>query len=288
VISESSGAVIDPWFLGSKDENDVLGYMGTPVNVNAYMIDFRFDVGAAGQQHPKRGTYYVAVDSGRDRLTNKRLAGSYVLRSWVNDVRPPRVSLVTTRVSAGRPMIVLRATDRLSGVDPFSAVLGYGRVLVAAAAFDPDTGLAFIPLPAAAPALAAGRTNLSMMVSDYQETKNLDQASEDPLPNTVVRRTRLTVVNRPTITWLAPAVNACAIGRQRLVVTAGSTRRLRSVTFFDGQRRIAIVRRGAAGLYGATWRTRRAAKGKHVLRARAVDAAGRTVSAARVVRVCRN
>ncbi len=287
VISESSGAVIDPWFLGSKDENDVLGYMGTPVNVNAYMVDFRVDVGAAGQQYPVQGRYYISVDSGRDRLTGKRYAGSYVLRSWINDVRPPRVSLVTTRVSAGRPMIVLRARDALSGVDPFSVVLGYGRVLIGAAAFDPDTGLAFVPLPTAAPALAAGRTAAAMMVSDYQETKNLDQASEDPLPNTAIRRTSLRVVAAPTVTWLTPAVNACAARRARLLVAAGSSRRVRSVAFFAGKRRIALVRRGAAGLYGATWRTGRAAKGKHVLRARVLDAAGRAVSATRTVRVCR-
>ena len=285
VLTESPGAVVDPWFLGSKDENDVLGYMGTPVNVNAYMIDFRFDVGAAGQQYPAQGTYYIAVDSGRERLTNKRLAGSYLLRSWVNDVKPPRASLVTTRVSAGRPMIVLRAVDALAGVDPFSILLSYGRVLVAAAAFDPITGLAFVPLPPAAPALAAGRTPMTLLASDYQETKNLDQASEDPLPNTVFKQARLTVVSTPTLTWLAPEVRACTDGR--LLVAAGSTRTLRSVRFFDGERRIAIVRKGAVGLYAFNWKTARAKKGKHVLRAEAVDAAGRTVSATRVVRICR-
>jgi minor extracellular serine protease Vpr len=284
VLAESTGAVVDPWFLGSKDENDVLGYMGTPVTVNNYMVDFRVDVGAAGQQYPQPGTYYIAVDSGRDRLTGKRLAGSYILRSWVNDVRPPRASLVTTRVSAGRPLIVLRAVDPLAGVDPFSIILSYGRVLVGAAAFDPITGLAFVPLPPAAPALATGRTPVAMQASDYQETKNLDQASEDPLPNTVFKQARLTVVNTPTVTWLAPQASACLDGR--LLVAAGSTRKLRSVRFFDGERRIAIVKKGAVGLYSFNWKTARAAKGKHVLRADAVDAAGRTASARRVVRIC--
>ena len=74
VIAESTGALIEPWFLGSPDESDVLGYMGTPVNVNGYMFDFRFDIGAAGQQYPRQGAYYVSVDSGRDRVTNQRFA----------------------------------------------------------------------------------------------------------------------------------------------------------------------------------------------------------------------
>jgi minor extracellular serine protease Vpr len=284
VLTESPGAVVDPWFLGSKDENDVLGYTGTPVNVNNYMVDFRVDVGAAGQQYPQPGTYYIAIDSGRERLTNKRLAGSYILRSWVNDVRPPRASLVTTRVSAGRPLIVLRAVDQLAGVDPFSIILSYRRVLVAAAAFDPITGLAFVPLPPAAPALAKGRTPVTMVASDYQETKNLDQAGAEPLPNTAFKQARLTVVNAPTVTWLAPEVSACTNGR--LLVAAGSTRKLRSVRFFDGERRIAIVKRGAVGLYSFNWKAGRATKGRHVLRAEAADAAGRTASARRVVRIC--
>src|SRR5205814_1006662 len=32
VLLQSNGALVDPWFLGSPDESDVLGYMGTPVN----------------------------------------------------------------------------------------------------------------------------------------------------------------------------------------------------------------------------------------------------------------
>ena len=40
VIASSSGAVIHPWLLGSRDENDVQGYSGTPVNINALTLDF--------------------------------------------------------------------------------------------------------------------------------------------------------------------------------------------------------------------------------------------------------
>ena len=58
-----------PWLLGSKDENDVQGYAGTPVNVNPLTIDYPLDVGAAATVFPRLGTYYVAVDSGRDEFT---------------------------------------------------------------------------------------------------------------------------------------------------------------------------------------------------------------------------
>src|SRR5262249_4288 len=43
----SSNAPIHPWFLGSLDENDVLGYAGIPVNVNGSMPDFLFSLGAS-------------------------------------------------------------------------------------------------------------------------------------------------------------------------------------------------------------------------------------------------
>jgi hypothetical protein len=70
-------------------------------------------------------------------------------------------------------------------------------------------------------------------------------------------------------------------------VTAGSTKRVRNVAFFDGKHRIATVKRGFEGLYDAAWRTRKTHRGKHVLRAVVTDRRGRTVSARRIVRVCR-
>jgi hypothetical protein len=78
------------------------------------------------------------------------------------------------------------------------------------------------------------------------------------------------------------------VGRvEPLFVTAGSTRGVRKVTFFDGRRRLATVKRGVEGLYDVTWRTRKAKRGRHVLRAVVTDRQGRTVSARRPVRVCR-
>ena len=160
VVASSDGSLVHPWLLGSPDENDVQGYPGTPVNVNNLTVDYPLDIGAAAAVFPRTKAYYVAVDSGRDEFTGRAPRRLYVLRSWVDDVRPPQVGLITSRVSAGRPTLALRVLDRGSGVDPYSLTIGYGRALVGAAAYDPATGVALFPLPAEAPRLRVGRRTL--------------------------------------------------------------------------------------------------------------------------------
>ena len=88
------------------------------------------------------------------------------------------------------------------------------------------------------------------------------------------------------MTWLTPDKNACAAANTQLLVTAGSNKRVASVSFFDGKRRIARVTRGTLGLYNTVWRTKGAAKGKHRLRVLAVDSARHTALATRTIRVC--
>src|SRR3990172_7936076 len=56
----SSGSPIHPWFLGSLDENDVLGYAGIPVNSNGSMPDFLFNTASAGGGFLPPGRYYVS------------------------------------------------------------------------------------------------------------------------------------------------------------------------------------------------------------------------------------
>ena len=110
VVRDRHARSIDPWFLGSLDENDVQGYAGTPVNVNGLTLRLPLDIGAAAIDFPRAGTYYVAVDSGRDRFTGPPLRGA---------VRPPLLGerrhaaarqrcSPTTVVSPGRPTIAVR------------------------------------------------------------------------------------------------------------------------------------------------------------------------------------
>jgi hypothetical protein len=265
----------------------VQGYAGTPVNVNNLMPDFSVDLGTAGASFPKVQRFFVAVDSGQDPFTHRALPGRYVLRSWVNDVRPPRIQLLTRRVAMGRPTIVARVTDAGAGVDPLSLVIAYRNVLVGAALYDPDTGLAIFPLPRAAARIPAGRTRTVLTAADFQEAKNVNSVGSDILPNTAFRRAAITGVRGPAVTWVAPAPHECVARSAALVVVASSTRRIRSVRFFADGRRVGVDRSGTAGVFTGSWRTRLAHGGRHELTAVATDAGGRTLTAARDVRVCR-
>jgi minor extracellular serine protease Vpr len=277
VISSSSGSQVDPWWLGSLDENDVQGYAGTPVNVNDLMPDVHEDVGAAGVVFPRQQEFYVVVDSGSDRFTGRAKPGRYVLNSWVNDVTPPSLQLLTTRVRTGRPLLVARVTDRQAGVDPGSLVLSYRGIQLGADAYDPETGLALFPVPRDAPALATGAGRVTLGASDFQETKNVSTLGPSVMPNTQRRRLRLTAVARPTVTWLLPEANRCVRGRVKLLLAADTRPRV-----VDGSRSIGPVVEARRGLYRVLWRPGR--KGRHLLRA----FVGRRLAAERAVRVgCR-
>jgi hypothetical protein len=257
------------------------------VNVNELMFDWRSDIGAAGASFPKLQTFYVAVDSAADPFTHRSLAGSYRLRSWVNDVRPPTIRLLTKHVAAGRPTIVARAQDAGAGIDPLSLVLSYRGVLVGASAYDPASGLAVFPLPREARAIPAGRTQAVISASDYQEAKNVNSIGDSIFPNTAFRAVAITGVPGPALTWVAPAANRCVARTAALIVAASSSKRIRSVRFYADGKQIDIERKGTDGIYTGAWGTRLVPAGRHVLTALATDAAGRTLSAMRAVKVCR-
>jgi minor extracellular serine protease Vpr len=280
-------APIHPWLLGSLDENNVQGYAGTPVNINGFLQDYIFTTGVAGTTFARPGRYYVSVDSGRDPFTGRSLAGSYVLRSWVNDIKPPRVQLITTRVAAGRPSIAFRATDRQSGVDPLALTIGYQRFLFGASFFDPATGVAVFPFPHDPDTrLKPGRAVMRLVAADYQESKNVYTVSKRLMPNTTFVRARISVVNGPTIAWLTPNSGACVSGRAQLAVLASDTKAISSVGFFAGGRQIGRVRENSAGIYSLAWQPG-SARGRKVLTAVVSDTAGREARAKRVARLCK-
>ena len=231
------------------------------------------------------------MDSGRDIFTGRSLAGRYVLHSWVDDVFPPAAEIITTRVSAGRPTLVFRVVDgpfarSASGVNPLSLTIGYSRTLVGAVAYDPVSGIAVFPLPREAPAIGAGQGTIDLLASDLQESKNLNTSGADIMPNTSFSSFPLRVVRGPTATWIAPETRECVAGTTTLAVVAGSTARIRSVSFFRGSKRLATDRTGPGGLYSGTWKVGALRKGRHKLRAVVVDASGRRAAAERVVRRC--
>jgi len=283
----SANAPIHPWLLGSLDENNVQGYGGTPVNMNGYMPDFIFNVGATGAVLPAPGRYYISVDSGKDPFTGKPLARGYVLRSWVNDVTPPTVKILTTKLAAGRPSIVARITDAKSGVDPLSLLLLYKNQQIGAIAFDPNTGIAVFSIPKDVTALSPGPEFMRVVASDFQETKNVSTPGDEAMPNTRFLGFRINVANRPVATWVSPVRAACVPRKAELVVAASSSAPISSVGFFDGKRQIARVKRNDAGIYRTIWRTGGAKAGAHELTAVVSDTAGRESRATRAVRVCK-
>jgi minor extracellular serine protease Vpr len=287
VIASTQNAQIDPWLLGAPDESAVLGDAATPVNVNPLTFDYQLPIGAAGAVFPRLKRLWVAVDSSQDVYTGQPLRGRYILRYWVNDVRPPTIRLLTRRVAAGRPTIAVRIRDAGSGVNPFSLLLAYRRVLVLASAYDPFSGLAVFALPGNAPRLPPGRTSAIFAASDHQEAKNLSTFGRDVMPNTTFRNARIRAVRGTVATWLEPERGSCIRGRASLLVLASSTRQVVSVRFLDGSRPIAVDRSGIAGLYQTIWAPGKARRGRHVLRAVVVTRGGQRIIVSRRVRVCR-
>jgi minor extracellular serine protease Vpr len=286
VLASSVGALIDPFVLGSKDENDVQGYAGIPTDVNALTFDANIDVGAAGAQFPRIQRFYVSVDSRADPFTNKSQKGQYLLNAWINDLTPPSVRILTTRVTAGRPLIVAEAVDAGSGVDPLSLVINYSNALVGASQYDPASGLIVFGIPTAAPKFKAGKTNTIVMASDYQEAKNINTVGDSIYPNTRFKATKLTVVNGPTVTWIDPPARVCALKNDRLVVIADSTKKVEQVAFTDNGKRVGVDKAGP-DVYSVAWKTGKLKQGTHKLLATVTDAAGHKAAAGRVLKVCK-
>ena len=132
-------------------------------------------------------------------------------------------------------MIAAIATDRGAGVDPLSLVIGYKQTLLLAALYDPVSGLVLWPL-SGAPKIGVGRTPMLAIASDYQESKNVDQAGGTCFRTRSFRTIRAARGRRADRDVAAAEGRAPASGKASgLFVTAGASRGVRSVTFFDGQ-----------------------------------------------------
>ena len=285
VIASAPDALVEPWFLGSLNEDDVQGYPGTPVNVNGLTFEYQFDNQTAAVDFPHEGRYFVAVDSRADPYTNLPLKGEYLLHSWQNDVTPPRFKLLTKVVTPGP------AADRGGRQRPRRG----RRPALAGDRLQADAAARL----ALRPGLRAGAAGARRRAGD-QGGQDADAGDRLRLPGVEehrpgrehppelrLPRLQLRAVTRPTVTWLLPRPLACTDKVEGLFVIAGASHGVRSVKFFDGKRRISTQRRGGEGLFGAQWRTRKAHAGRHVLRALVTDRRGATAAATRVVRVCR-
>ena len=129
---------------------------------------------------PRPGVYYVSVDSRWPRY-----GGRYRLRFWVDDVRPPRVDLLTPSLPAtGQPVLRLRVLDAASGVDARTlSVSGPGFEELPPVSWDDRHGIASFRLPR----LPAGRVEVKVEVSDLAQSKDAISARPTPRNTANVR-----------------------------------------------------------------------------------------------------
>jgi hypothetical protein len=155
---------------GSEDR--LAGYTALPLRLNPYQPGYFSLIPAVGVFRPARGTYDLVFDT-----RNRRAAGRFTFRFWVNDTSPPVVRLLSRTVPRGK-LLLLRVTDRGSGVDPstlLAQVDGKYRRLV----WDRAHDLVGVRIPTLAP----GTHKLVFGASDYQESKN-NENDTAILPNT--------------------------------------------------------------------------------------------------------
>jgi subtilisin family serine protease len=182
VLSRGRGVAVSPRLVQAGDENRLTGFAGLPIRINPYQPGFYGIEPVVGVLRPLPGAYDLVFDTH-----NRRVAGPFTFRFWVNDTTPPSARLLN-HVAARGGSLRLAVSDRGSGIDlalMFARIDGGFRRIT----YSPARHRATIDLGG----LAHGRHLLAFTVSDYQETKNSEDAHKT-LPNT--RRLATTFVVR--------------------------------------------------------------------------------------------
>ena len=170
-VAITSRTRVQPRIVHGKDENRQAGSPALPLRVNPYLPTLFAGAPISGVIRPANGTYHVVFDS-----PTRAGAGRFTFRFWIDDRTPPRLRLLTPTVRAGRALVV-RAFDRGAGVDPGLISVQVDGRSVNGASF--RGGRIRIPLGS----LGRGRHRATMQVSDYQESKNMENVPQI-LPNT--------------------------------------------------------------------------------------------------------
>jgi subtilisin family serine protease len=172
VLSQGAGVDIEPRVVVAGDENRLTGYPALPVNLNPYVERFLQPAKVVGAILPAVGAYDIVFDT-----PGAAQAGRFTFRFWIDDHSPPTVRLVTRTVRRGGSL-ALRVTDTGSGVDPATVVVAIeGKAQ--RARFNRRTGRAVVSTAG----FGRGRHTVSVVVSDYQEAKNMEDVARI-LPNT--------------------------------------------------------------------------------------------------------
>ena len=179
ITQRGTGSRVEPRVVRDADEDRLTGYAALPLDQNPYVTEFGSPVPAAGALRPAPGTYYVVFDS-----PTRAGAGTFRFRFWVDDVAPPKATVVRRTVRAG-DAVTIRVRDAGSGFDVRSieATLD-GRPARAR----PSGSEIRIPTTG----LSVGRHRLRIELADYQETRNNENVTRI-LPNTRVVTAWVTV-----------------------------------------------------------------------------------------------
>jgi subtilisin family serine protease len=182
VLTHARGVRVSPRLVRAGDENRLAGFAALPIRINPYQPGYYETEPAVGVFRPATGAYDLVFDT-----RSRRLAGAFTFHFWIGDTTPPSVRLLTRPV---RRNGVLRVAvrDRGSGVDPSLMLARIDRRLHRIV-WSPRTGVATIALSG----MRRGLHRLLVTASDYQETKNTENAAAT-LPNT--RRFTATFVVR--------------------------------------------------------------------------------------------
>jgi hypothetical protein len=159
VLSHARGVRVSPRLVVGNDENRLVGYTAIPVDINPY-ADFGRIVPAVGAVFPAPATYDMVFDTPVGAKP-----GKFTFRFWVNDLSPPAVRLLTRTIRL-KDHIRLRVTDGGSGVDPASIVVNVDALRPS---FVYKNGILTLQ-----GALKRGTHHLTLVVADYQETKNME------------------------------------------------------------------------------------------------------------------
>jgi hypothetical protein len=181
IVSRGRGVRVEPRIVAAGDENRLAGVAALPFNLNPYLRGFGDLVPAAGVLAPRAGVYDVVFDSG-----SPAGAGAFTFRLWIGDTSAPAVSVAARTVRIGQALVV-RVRDGASGADPSSL-----RVAVDGTELEPPPRLRDGVFRISTAGLPRGRHALRVQISDYQETRNMENVGRI-LPNTRIFRTTFVV-----------------------------------------------------------------------------------------------
>jgi hypothetical protein len=180
VLSQARNVKVTPRVVRDDDENRLTGYPGLPGDLNPYRESLGDNVPIVGAILPGKGNYDIVFDS-----VGRVNAGKFTFRFWLDDTTPPAVKLRGYSGGAVR----FAVSDKGSGVDPGSieAFLD-GSDNPIQTTYSKSKGIAAVHTGS----LAGGKHTIELVVSDYQEAKNMEDVARI-LPNTRDVRASFTV-----------------------------------------------------------------------------------------------